>query len=77
MAASFKLSQDSKYLPQPATEIAPIPLKPGTRIDEGDGKKSVEEMFATLKELPGFKFSFYGVQKENPDVMDLVIGTWF
>lgn len=72
--ASFQLSENSKYLFQPATEIAPLPLKAGTNIDEGDAKMQVQEMFGTLTQQPGFKFSYYGVQKESPDILDVVIG---
>jgi len=57
-----------------AIEIAPVPLKPGINIDEGEGAQMVTYGLKTISEQPGFQECFYGLQHEHPDMLDLLIG---
>jgi len=58
-----------------ATVIAPISLKPGTNIDEGEGAQMLTYGLKTISEQPGFQDCFYGLQHERPDMLDLLIGS--
>jgi hypothetical protein len=58
-----------------ATEIALIPLKSGTNINEGEGAQMLAYGLKTISEQPGFQDCFYGLQHENPDMLDLLIGS--
>ena len=57
-----------------ATVIAPISLKPGTTIDEGEGAQMLAYGLKTISEQPGFQDCFYGLQLEHPDMLDLLTG---
>src|SRR6266480_3533818 len=57
-----------------ATVIAPISLKPGINIDEGEGAQMLAYGLKTISEQPGFQDCFYGLQLEHPDMLDLLMG---
>jgi len=58
----------------PATEIAILPLKPGTNLDNDDVKAEWADILGTVKSQPGFSALFLGRQVESPDVVQILIG---
>jgi len=59
----------------PTTEIAIIPLKPGSNIgDPSDLSAQVlSDATATIKQQDGIQQVHFGTQHESPDVLQLMI----
>ncbi len=64
---------------RPVTEIAYIPLKPGTDLDSGNAKEAWRASLETISRQEGFRSLRWGVQIEEQEkgkgVAQMCIGT--
>ena len=56
-----------------ATEIAYLPLLPGTNLEEGDAKQIWDSTLRTVSSQPGYRRIYWGRIVETPDIVHLVV----
>lgn len=61
-------------MPRRATEIATLPLLPGTDLTTGEADKTWQAAVSTIASQPGNISVHWGLQVEHPDVVQFVIG---
>lgn len=59
----------------PVTEIVYIQLKSGIDLDDPSNKAILEECIGTIARQAKIDALFFGRQVENPDVLQMVVGT--
>jgi len=61
------------------TEIATASIKPGLDLisDSSEAKKALFSSLAAIKKTKGCQQVFWGRQVENPDIVELAIGTQY
>lgn len=55
-------------------EIVYLPLKAGTDVENGDGKSVWQDTVKTVGSQPGVKSLFWGLQIENKDTLQMLVG---
>ena len=60
----------------PVTEIAYIPLVPGTDLKTGETHEIWQKTLQTIAAQPGCQSLYWGKQLENPDTVQFAIGTY-
>lgn len=63
-------------MPQHATEVAFIPIKPGTDLSTGDAQKIWNGTLRTITSQPGCQAMHWGREVERPDMVHLVVGAY-
>jgi len=58
-----------------ATEVVYIPMKPGLDLSSGEAKGTWESTLSTIAKQPGVKALYWGRQIENPDTVQMAVGT--
>jgi hypothetical protein len=56
------------------SELAHFTVKPGTDLQSGDGKATLEHVLETISKQAGCLNVSYGATVENPEDFDMIVG---